>query len=273
RHTLGRRPVLSVTPIAKPGAFISRRNPAAKLACDAALSIAVLISIDWLTPTLLLAVVLLGVAVSGVSIPSFLYRLRLIGPAAALTAVISAVFAADKTGEVLIEAGPMLITSASVDTGVALGMRVITVACAAVAVFATTDPTELADSLIQQWRVSSRFAIGSLAAFRMLPMLAAQWRMIAMARRARGLDAGWNPIARIRLFGSIMFALLVGAIRRGTRLAIAMDARGFDSGVPRTIARPQRVDAADWLMIAITLMACIAAIAVSTAWGTFDPLW
>ena len=57
--------------------------------------------------------------------------------------------------------------------------------------------------------------------------------MLTLARRARGVDAGRNPVARLRLFASTAFALLVGAIRRGTRLAVAMDARGFDSGVPR----------------------------------------
>ena len=41
------------------------------------------------------------------------------------------------------------------------------------------------------------------------------------------------------------FALLVGALRRGGRLAVAMDARGFDSGVPRTFARRQRFTAPD----------------------------
>ncbi len=61
--------------------------------------------------------------------------------------------------------------------------------------------------------------------------------MITVARRARGVEAGRNPVARLRLFVSTAFTLLVGAIRRGTRLAVAMDARGFDSG-------------ADWLLVA-----------------------
>jgi energy-coupling factor transport system permease protein len=62
-----------------------------------------------------------------------------------------------------------------------------------------------------------------------------------MARRARGLR---------RAFFNTAFVLLVQAIRRGVRLAVAMDARGFDSGHPRSIARPQRFGAADWLLVA-----------------------
>ena len=92
------------------------------------------------------------------------------------------------------------------------------------------------------------------------------------ARRARGVDAGRNPFAAIKIFSSTTFALLVGAIRRGTRLATAMDARGFDSGVPRTIARPQRFGPADWLLIAAAAAVGAVAIGASVILGTFDPL-
>ena len=57
------------------------------------------------------------------------------------------------------------------------------------------DPIEMADALIQQARVSPRFAIGVLAALRLLPLLAQEWQTIGMARRARGVEAGRSPIA------------------------------------------------------------------------------
>jgi hypothetical protein len=74
-------------------------------------------------------------------------------------------------------------------------------------VFATTDPTDLADALVQNAKAPARFAIGALAAMRLLPLLGAEWQALALARRARGIDAGHNPIARLRLFGSTAFAL------------------------------------------------------------------
>jgi energy-coupling factor transport system permease protein len=148
-------------------------------------------------------------------------------------------------------------------SGVAL--RVLAVALPGVLVFASTDPTDLADSLVQQARVPARFAIGALAAWRMLPLLADEWELLVLARRARGIDAGRSPVARVRLGASALFALLVGAIRRGTRLATAMEARGFDAGVPRTVARPQRFTGADAALIAAALALGLLALAAGAA--------
>jgi len=64
----------------------------------------------------------------------------------------------------------------------------------------------------------------------------------------------------------------VGALRRGTRLAVAMDARGFDSAVPRTYARKQVFSKSDWLLIvgAVVLTAMVLATTVLT--GQFRPI-
>jgi energy-coupling factor transport system permease protein len=171
-------------------------------------------------------------------------------------------------GPVLWRLGPFAVTGAALG----LTLRVLAVALPGVLVFASTDPTDLADSLIQQARAPARFAIGALAAFRMAPLLADEWHLIVLARRARGIDAGRNPVARIRLGASALFGLLVGAIRRGTRLATAMDARGFAAGLPRTVARPQRVSWADAAMVAAALAVVVLAFAVGDL-GELLPLW
>ncbi|HIV57238.1 MAG TPA: energy-coupling factor transporter transmembrane protein EcfT [Candidatus Stackebrandtia faecavium] len=265
--------MLSMTPLAADHTFIARRNPVAKLICNALASITILMATDWFTPSLILAIVLLAMPFSGVTVRGFAYRMRLMVPAAATVVVVAAVFAAEKLGTVVFEAGPIVVTTSSIETGVALGLRVLAIASCAVLTFATTDPTELADSLIQQWRVPARFAIGSLAALRLLPLLSHEWHLITMARRARGIDAGVNPLLHIKLLGSIIFALLVGAIRRGTRLATAMDSRGFDSGKPRTIARPQHLRNADWCLMAAVGIACAATLTVSMQLGVYRGLF
>ena len=63
------------------------------------------------------------------------------------------------------------------------------------------------------------------------------------------------------------------AIRRGSKLATAMEARGFGSDLPRTWARQSRVGAPDAVLLVIA--AAIAAIAIAVAvWaGTFHPVW
>jgi energy-coupling factor transport system permease protein len=90
-----------------------------------------------------------------------------------------------------------------------------------------------------------------------------------MARRARGVDAGRNPLVAVRLWLTAVVTLLVATIRRASRLALAMDARGFDSGTPRTIARPPRMRRSDWLLLAAAAVLGAGAVAVSVAVGSW----
>jgi energy-coupling factor transport system permease protein len=93
--------------------------------------------------------------------------------------------------------------------------------------------------------------------------------MLTLARRARGIEPGRGPWSRLRLFASLSFGLLVGAIRRGTRLATAMDARGFGSGLRRTRARTQRFGGADAALLAGAASLAAGLLAISVAAGTF----
>jgi energy-coupling factor transport system permease protein len=260
---------MTLAPVCDAQAPIARVNPVAKLAAVTAVSTTALIASDWLTPLLLLAALLAAVPFSGIRIGELARRLRWLWAAAAIVVVVNAVFAAEQTGRILIDFGPFHIGSDALLDGAAIGLRVCVAATAGVLGFATTDPTDLADALTQQLRAPARFTLGALAALRLMPLLAAEWRQITSARRARGLEGGWNPVRRVRLFASTMFALLVGAIRRAGRLASAMDARGFDSEIPRTYAREQRMHQADWVVIVVALLVCAAAVAVSAAYGVF----
>jgi energy-coupling factor transport system permease protein len=111
--------------------------------------------------------------------------------------------------------------------------------------------------------------VGALAGARLLPILADEWQVLSLARRARGVDAGRSPVAAVRLFFGQLLGLLVAAVRRATRLATAMESRGFGALPCRTMARPQVVDRDDRLLLAATAGLSVAAIAISVALGTW----
>jgi energy-coupling factor transport system permease protein len=135
------------------------------------------------------------------------------------------------------------------------------------------EPAEPLNALyVQQLHVPPRFAYRALAAFRLLPLLSADWGTIHRARRARGIDAGRSPLRAVGLFGSAVYALLIAAIRRGARLALAMDSRGFDSRGPRTAARHQQVRAADWVLVLLVALVVGAANVLAVVLGTWHPL-
>jgi energy-coupling factor transport system permease protein len=258
-------------PVADPAAPLARRAPVAKLAAAFAVSLSLLAAVDPVTPALMLLVECALIPLFGVKPGILLKRAWPLYASIAGIAVTQLLFAADRPGRVVLDAGPLLVTTGMLLAALGLALRVLAIALPGILVVASTDPTDLADSLIQHARVPARFAIGALAAFRLVPLLADEWELLTMARRARGVDAGRNPAAHVRLFASTMFALLVGAIRRGTRLATAMDARGFVAGVPRTVARPRRFTAADTAVIVGAVAVATAVITTSVLLGTYRP--
>ena len=230
-----------------PRAPLARANPVAKLGAAAILMAILFLASGPITPALVLAGILASLQLTGLRLGTLLVRTWPLLLAALAVGVLN-VLLAPATAR-----GPDFVT------GLALGLRLLGIALSGVIALATTDPTDLADSLQQQARLSPRLAVGVLAAVRMLPILAAEWQLLGMARRARGVSAGWSPIAAARLAFGKLLALLVGAVRRATRLALAMDARGFGTAACRTIARPQRMATADWgLLLAATVLGAVA---------------
>ena len=96
---------------------------------------------------------------------------------------------AEKTGSVLLDAGPLLFTTDSVTAGIAIGLRGLAIALPGIYLLLSTDPTDLADALAQKLRLPQRFVLGALAAMRLVGLLVSEWQSLGMARRARGVGA------------------------------------------------------------------------------------
>lgn len=252
-----------------PAAPLARANAVAKLGAAAILMLACFLAVDLLTPALILAVELLAVPFSGIGPAALLRRGWPLLVGAVGIGLANALFPGELSGTVLFALGPLRPTTASLVVGLALGLRLVGIAFVGVLALATTDPTDLAESLAQQLHLPARFAIGALAAVRLLPLLAEEWQTISLARRARGVEAGGSPIAAVRLFAGQLLALLVAGIRRGTRLAMAMDARGFGALDCRTWARVQRMATTDWLLLGGAIVVAVAATSASVAIGSW----
>jgi energy-coupling factor transport system permease protein len=236
-----------------PRAPLARANPVAKLGGAAILMAVLFMASGPITPTIVLGAILVSLAFTGLGVRTLLIRTWPLLLAALMVGVLNVVLAPASPG------GP------DFSAGLALGLRLLGIALSGVIAIATTDPTDLADSLQQQARLSPRLAVGVLAAIRMLPILAVEWQLLGMARRARGVSAGWSPVAAARLAFGKLLALLVGAIRRATRLALAMEARGFGTAPCRTIARPQRMRTADWGLLVAAVALGAAALGIGSA--------
>ncbi|QDZ14047.1 energy-coupling factor transporter transmembrane component T family protein [Humibacter ginsenosidimutans] len=241
---------------------IARINPVAKLGAALLVSLTLVLTIDWVSAGVALVLEAVLLPFAGVSARQFWLRTAPIWIAAVAAAIATALYGAD-SGETVWRLGFVTVTQGSLALAGAIALRVLAIGIPGVILFATSDPTELADGLAQLVRLPARFVLGALAALRLVGLFVDDWRALAMARRARGLGDGRNPIAVLRRWGSQAFALLVLSLRRGSKLATAMEAKGFGGDSARTWARSSRFGAAETAMVAIG--AAIAVIAASCA--------
>jgi energy-coupling factor transport system permease protein len=229
-----------------PRALLARAHPLAKIAAALVLMFALFLTIDLVTPTLVLVVEVAAIPLIGIPPRALLRRAFPVFVAAVGIGFFNALLSGDIAG------------------GIAIGLRLVGIALAGIVAIASIDPTDLADALVEHLHAPRRFTVGALAAFRLMPLFADEWQTLALARRARGLDGN-----RVTAFFSMTRSLLVAAIRRATRLAVAMDGRGFADPRCRTLARPRPILARDWWLILASLTVAGLASAASIAVGSW----
>ena len=229
-----------------PRASLARAHPLAKIAAAFVLMFALFLTIDPVTPTLVLIAEIAAVPLIGVPARALVRRAVPVLIAATGIGFFNALLSGDVAG------------------GVAIALRLVGIALAGTVAVASIDPTDLADALVEHLHAPRRFTVGALAAFRLMPLFADEWQTIALARRARGLDN-----RRVTAFFSMTRSLLVAAIRRATRLAIAMDGRGFADAGCRTLARPRAIGRRDWSLVVAAFAVAALASAASIAAGSW----
>jgi energy-coupling factor transport system permease protein len=91
-------------------------------------------------------------------------------------------------------------------------------------------------------------------AFRLVPVFFDAALAVVQAQRCRGFAFGsGGMVARLRRFVPIIIPVLVGALRRADRMAMALELRGFNSGRPRTVYLRARAGPADVVAGALLL--------------------
>ena len=229
----------------------ARANPLARLAPAAALGFINVLSLDAVTSVTTLLLVVLALPLTGLTYRELARTAWPLGFAALTLLVVNTV--ADPT--------PGLGAS-DLATGALTASRLLAIALPGVVAFATIDAVDLTDAIVQQLRLPPRFGYGSLAAMRLMPMLMDDWRSQSMAARARGVAAR-TPIGRVAELPRRVLLLLVSALRRATRLAVALDARGFGN-LDRGSSRPSEWRATDsaWCIGGVLVAAGVTAASV-----------
>jgi energy-coupling factor transport system permease protein len=253
-----------LTPVAGPQA-VYRINPVSKLAASGILTTVLILSIDWVSASVALACELVLFFWAGLSLRTFVRRTLPIWIAAPLAGMTMLLYGRP-SGHSYFHFLLANITDGSIALAVATSLRMLAIGLPAIVLFVTIDPTDLADGLAQIVRLPARFVLGALAGLRLVGLFLDDWRSLELARRARGVaDRG-----RLRRFAGQAFALFVLSIRRGTKLATAMEARGFGGPTRRTWARESRLRWPDAVLVLLGVLVAAAAAAVSIATGHWN---
>ena len=244
--------------------LLARTNPVARVLALLVATTPLLITIDPVSAGVALALELALVPLSGVSARSFFLKATPLALAAPLGAL-SMLLYASPGGHVYWSFGPAAISDHSMWLASGIGLRMCALVVPAIALLDRIDPTDMGDGLAQILHLPARPVLAALAGARMTSLMAADWKALERARRARGV----GDASRIRSFLRGSFSLLVFALRRSGKLATTMEARGFGAAGARTWARPSRLRAADAALMAVAVAVPAIALTVSVMAGTF----
>ena len=251
---------------AKPVArgFLARTNPVARVLALLVATTPLLITIDPVSAGVALALELALMPLSGVSARSFFLKATPLLVAAPLGAL-SMLLYASPGGTVYWQFGPAAISDHSIWLALGIGLRMCAIVMPAIALLDRIDPTDMGDGLAQILHLPARPVLAALAGARMTSLMAADWKALERARRARGV----GDASRIRSFLRGSFSLLVFALRRSGKLATTMEARGFGAQGRRTWARVSRLNVADAVLMVVAIVLPAIALAASIWAGTF----
>ena len=244
--------------------LLTRTNPVARVLALLVATTPLLITIDPVSAGVALALELSLIPLSGVSARSFFLKATPLLVAAPLGALSMLLYAAPG-GHVYWSFGPAAISDHSMWLALGIALRMCALVIPAIALLDRIDPTDMGDGLAQILHLPARPVLAALAGARMTSLMAADWKALERARRARGV----GDASRIRSFLRGSFSLLVFALRRSGKLATTMEARGFGAAGARTWARPSRLRAADAVLMAVAIAVPAVALAVSVWAGTF----
>jgi energy-coupling factor transport system permease protein len=150
--------------------------------------------------------------------------------------------------------GESPLVSPAFSTGITLFFRAVASGMISALFALTTDPGALVRTLMARCRLPAPVGYSLFASLALVPDLAAEAQQIRLARAMkRGRPPRRIPDPAELL--SLIIPLLAFAIRRAGRAAIAMEARGLQSGAPRTIIDVPRFRSRDTVFALAALFA------------------
>ncbi len=159
-------------------------------------------------------------------------------------------------------------TEESVLRGIHLGFRAMLIGLSGLLFLLTTSPIQLCYSLMQQCRLSPKFAYAFLAAFHFLPIIYTEALTIRDVLRIRGVQKSTFPGVTVwRKMRHYSVPLLARSIRHAQRVALAMASRQFEPSAKRTYFYTVSLSRYDVYFSLLMVVFWVVAWSVGTLWS------
>jgi energy-coupling factor transport system permease protein len=182
---------------------------------------------------------------------------------ALLLAVIQILFI--RTGSVLFQTGVCLVTIDGIKAGVYVAARFLSVIFLSYLFVLTTDPNDLAYSLMQMG-VPYRYGFLLITALRLVAVFEREGQIVYQAQLARGVRYDTRSLRRfLNLARQFFLPMLVSALSKVDALAISMEGRCFGKYPSRTFLRETSFTRQDAAATGLLLLVIVAAVSLPMA--------
>lgn len=149
----------------------------------------------------------------------------------------------DGAGSSINDMTKIVVTMENSESGLQLSARIMAYAGLGFLFVYTTNPRYFILSLMQQFKLSEKFAYGIMAAYNFIPIVKNEYKNISYAYRARGVKRS-----------IFMLPMFVTAIRASENIAMAMESKGFQVGGKRSQYIKLKVGKIDYLLLILLPM-------------------
>lgn len=178
----------------------------------------------------------------------------------ALVAVVWALFGPD--GDLIWQWWIFHVTTTSVLYGIAVGLRIISLALAFFFVLQTTQQSDVLYGLISL-KLPYQFAFIIATIFRFAPTISGEAETIREAQRARAMDFDKGSVfTRIRKSMSFVVPLLVRVLKTTVELSLAIGSKAYGAFPKRTYYRARGMSGAEWAVLIALILIAIGCVVV-----------
>lgn len=270
--------------------WLHRRDPRAKMLLSLALLVLCFVWRQWWLIAAVLAAEHVMLATDGVPRRSIAWAWKVLAPVIVLIVILWPITDPSGAHEIW-RAGFLRITQENLLMAVVMGLRIPALGFACFLTLFTTSQPMFVRGLVRLG-VPYKAGLTLSTALRYIPVFFSIFGDVMDAQRARGLDIGGDGgddgadgaggandadgaprrrrrrgplhrmVARFRSYMPVIIAVLIRAYTMSRNVGWAMETRGLGMpGVRRTYRVQVRMDAGDWLLVALTLCGTAAAIA------------